>query len=233
MGTLIATFIILTRTIHLIWCMHNVEISFANHWMYIHILVQAHLTTGLFITSHDSIHGTISKNKKVNLFFGWATSLMYAFFPYNILRKNHHNHHKYAGTSKDPDFNVKTQNFFLWWFGFLWHYATIWQILGFAISFNILKLWMPDLNIILMWFLPAILSSMQLFFFGTYLPHKLPHDNLDPKHKTRSQKKNHFWAFLSCYFFGYHWEHHQYPGVPWWKLYTKKSPKVKYQSQDI
>ncbi|MCC5658983.1 fatty acid desaturase [Nostoc sp. XA010] len=23
---------------------------------------------------------------------------------------------------------------------------------------------------------------------------------------------------MSCYYFGYHQEHHEYPDVPWWKL---------------
>jgi beta-carotene ketolase (CrtW type) len=222
MGVFIAITIILLKLGHLVWALLNVEVSLTNPWLYFHMLLQIHLTTGLFITSHDSIHGTISKSRKVNTILGWITSLMYAFFPYNVLRTNHYEHHKFPGTEKDPDFNIKTQNFFLWWAGFIWHYASIWQFVGFTISFNIVRIWIPDLNIILIWFLPAILSSMQLFFFGTYLPHKLPHENLDQKHKTRSQRKNHIFAFLSCYFFGYHWEHHEYPNVPWWKLYQKK-----------
>jgi beta-carotene ketolase (CrtW type) len=222
MGIFYAILIMLGWIFHLVWSLLYVDVTFANIWLYFHIILQAHLTTGLFITSHDSIHGTISKNRRVNNFFGWTTSIMYAFFPYSILRKNHYEHHKFPGTEKDPDFNIKTQNFFIWWAGFLWHYATIWQILGFAISFNILKIWIPGVNIWLLWFVPTFLSSMQLFFFGTFLPHKLPHDNLDEKHKTRSQRKNHLLAFLSCYFFGYHWEHHQYPNVPWWRLHEKK-----------
>lgn len=223
MGILIAVSIIILWALHLVWALTNVEVSIANPWLYLHMLIQAHLTTGLFITSHDSIHGTISTNRKVNNTLGWITSLLYAFFPYTILRKNHYEHHKHPGSEKDPDFNVKTQNFFFWWMGFMWHYTNIWQLLGFTISFNVLRLWIPGINIILIWFIPAILSSLQLFYFGTYLPHKLPHDHLDQKHKSRSQKKHHLRAFLSCYFFGYHWEHHQHPNVPWWKLYQKKS----------
>lgn len=222
MGVFVALTIIVLWTSHLMWSLINVEVDITNFWLYFHIAVQAHLTTGLFITAHDSIHGTISKNRKANIILGCITSFLYAFFPYSVLRKNHYEHHKYPGTENDPDFNTENQNFFMWWGGFLWHYATIWQILGFAVSFNILKLWIPGINIWILWFMPTFLSSMQLFFFGTYLPHRLPHDHLDKKHKTRSQDKNHLWALLSCYFFGYHWEHHQYPNVPWWRLYQKK-----------
>jgi beta-carotene/zeaxanthin 4-ketolase len=223
MGIFMAILIIVLWLGHLTWALTNVDVSLTNAWMYLHIFIQAHLTTGLFITSHDSIHGTISKNRKVNYILGWITSVMYAFFPYDILRKNHYEHHMHVGTAKDPDFNVKTQNVFRWWFGFLWHYGNIWQLVGFGTSLAVLSIWLPAINIIILWFFPAFLSSFQLFYFGTYLPHKLPHHNLDPTHKSRSQKKNHIWALLSCYFFGYHLEHHKYPNVPWWKLYQKKN----------
>ncbi|MFW6276162.1 MAG: fatty acid desaturase, partial [Bacteroidota bacterium] len=73
--------------------------------------------------------------------------------------------------------------------------------------------------------LPALLSTLQLFYFGTYLPHRKPHTHDMGRHRARTQSKNHLWAMLSCYFFGYHTEHHESPGTPWWQLYTKKSIK--------
>jgi beta-carotene ketolase (CrtW type) len=27
---------------------------------------------------------------------------------------------------------------------------------------------------------------------------------------------------ISCYFFGYHFEHHESPQTPWWRLYQSK-----------
>jgi beta-carotene ketolase (CrtW type) len=76
-------------------------------------------------------------------------------------------------------------------------------------------------NLILFWELPAVLSTLQLFYFGTYLPHRGVHDKGNI-HQSRSQAKNHIWAFISCYFFGYHYEHHAYPHMPWWKLFSTK-----------
>ncbi|RZL43682.1 MAG: fatty acid desaturase, partial [Pedobacter sp.] len=29
--------------------------------------------------------------------------------------------------------------------------------------------------------------------------------------------------FITCYFFGYHLEHHQKPATPWWQLYKSKT----------
>ena len=101
------------------------------------------------------------------------------------------------------------------------------QIVLMAISFIILKLFLPVENLILIWMLPGILATLQLFYFGTYLPHRGAH-RAENVHKSHSQKPNHLWAFLSCYFFGYHYEHHASPGTPWWQLYKTKE---KYQEK--
>jgi beta-carotene ketolase (CrtW type) len=95
------------------------------------------------------------------------------------------------------------------------------QILLMAITFNLLKLIFPVENLILLWMLPAVLATFQLFYFGTYLPHKGNHSTSN-KHFSNSQRKNHLVAFITCYFFGYHYEHHDSPGTPWWRLYKVK-----------
>ena len=72
--------------------------------------------------------------------------------------------------------------------------------------------------IVLFYILPLILSSFQLFLFGTYLPHQV-----NPKlemltHHSYSLDYPEWLSFLTCYHFGYHWEHHEYPHLPWYKL---------------
>lgn len=141
---------------------------------------------------------------------------------YNKLKENHFKHHKYPGSGNDPDFYIKSQNFFLWWGSFLFRYTTILQIVIMAAIFNLLKIWFTEINIWLFWVFPAFIGTFQLFFFGTYLPHKKPHDHKMEPHKARTQNKNHLWAMLSCYFFGYHFEHHDSPHTPWWRLYKLK-----------
>jgi fatty acid desaturase len=49
--------------------------------------------------------------------------------------------------------------------------------------------------------------------------HKLPEL---PRTRITTLKRNHLRAFVSCYFFGYHYEHHDKPAVPWWQLYREK-----------
>lgn len=194
----------------------NLEFSFSNPWIYIGIIIQTHLYTGLFITSHDSIHGVVSTiYPKINNALGKFCTLLFAFNQYETLKSKHHQHHNHVNTENDPD--VHQGNFFVWWFKFMWQYVTWQQVLAMAITYNVLKIWFPMWNLILMWELPAILSTLQLFYFGTYLPHRGTHE-LENVQQSRSQDKNHFWAFISCYFFGYHYEHHAYPYLPWWKL---------------
>ncbi len=221
MGVLIAIIIISSWGIHLVYSL-GLDIDFASPVTYLHIFLQGYLFTGLFITAHDAMHGTVSRVKIVNKIIGYLSAFLFAGMSYNRLIKNHFKHHRYPGTEDDPDFYTKSQNFWLWFFTFMKRYTTIFQIIVMAAIFNILKLWFGEMNIWFYWVIPALLGALQLFFFGTYLPHKKPHTHSMEPHQARTQNKNHLWAMLSCYFFGYHFEHHDSPHVPWWQLYKEK-----------
>lgn len=223
MGLLIAISIIVLWFVHLIVILTKLQVDYTSITFYIHILVQTYLYTGLFITSHDAMHRTVSNNSIINKFVGSLTAFLYAGLSYNKLVENHFKHHKNPGTKQDPDFNINSQNFFIWWGTFMIKYVTLMQILIMAIVFNILKIWVVEINLWMFWILPAILSSLQLFYFGTYKPHKQPHTHEMDPHKARTQKKNHLFAMISCYFFGYHFEHHSSPHTPWWKLFKLKN----------
>ena len=222
MGIFIASSIIFIWGIHLAYCLLFVEINLSSPLFYLHFFLQAYLYTGLFITAHDAMHRNISKKQLVNKIFGTAASLLFAGLSYNKLLINHSKHHKSPGGNTDPDFYMESQNFFIWWLVFLKRYTTIPQLLIMAAIFNILKIWSSELTIFTYWVIPAFLGTLQLFYFGTYLPHKYPHTDSMRSHNARTQKKNHIWGMLSCYFFGYHLEHHESPGTPWWQLYKLK-----------
>lgn len=196
----------------------QIQVDLLNPWVYLGIAVQMHLYTGLFITAHDAMHGLVSENKRLNHAIGWFSALLFSYNFYWKLFPKHHEHHRFVATDNDPDYHP-SENFFLWYWSFITTYVSIWQILLMAVTFNVLKLFIPQANLIVFWMLPAILSTLQLFYFGTYLPHKGDHSN---KHHSGSQAKNHIWAFISCYFFGYHYEHHDSPGTPWWRLWKVK-----------
>ncbi|MET4083510.1 beta-carotene ketolase (CrtW type) [Pedobacter sp. UYP30] len=215
-GVLIAVLVIASWLGSLIFLV-NWQFSWANPLVYIMIFVQMHLFTGLFITAHDAMHGTISSNKKLNNFFGSLAVFLYAGFFYRNLYKKHHLHHSDVHTALDPDYSQN--GFFKWYFHFMMNYVTVIQLVIMAVAFNVLKIWFDQSNLLLFWVLPSLLSTLQLFYFGTYLPHKGEHDN---EYYASTLRKNHFVAFITCYFFGYHLEHHQQPYLPWWQLYKTK-----------
>ncbi len=197
----------------------NCEVTLYDWKIYALFLVQTHLYTGLFITAHDAIHQCISKIRFVNNRLGRIASALFMFNSYSRLHDNHMKHHRYNGTSKDPDYH-DVDSFFPWFAKFVSAYVTWKQIVFVALAFNLLWYMFPVENVILFYTLPSILATFQMFYFGTFAPHTGTHEN---KHKSRTLSKNHLWAFVSCYFFGYHYEHHDAPWIPWWRLFHEKN----------
>ncbi|CAN5437269.1 fatty acid desaturase [soil metagenome] len=217
-GELIAISIILLWSVVLLFHLHY-PVHFFDPFIYLFILIQTHLYTGLFITAHDAMHGVVSKNKKLNKIIGSIAALLFAYNFYFRLFPKHHEHHKFVASDKDPDYH--DGHFIIWYFNFLKQYITWYQLALMALTYHILILFFPTANVIFFWIIPSILATLQLFYFGTYLPHRGNHAP-ENKHKSSSLQKNHFLAFIYCYFFGYHYEHHNAPSVPWWQLYKEK-----------
>lgn len=223
MGILLAVTVIIFWSTHHWYCLTITEVSFTNAYVYLGIIVQTYLYTGLFITAHDSMHGSISKNRLINTVTGYICSALFAGLSYKKLRENHFLHHSYPGTDNDPDYCSQSGNFFIWWATFLKRYISFKQVIFMAILFNLLKIFTNEKSVWIFLVLPVILSTFQLFYFGTYQPHRTPHTHKMLPHNSRSQKKNHLLAMLSCYFFGYHFEHHESPKTSWWMLYKVKN----------
>lgn len=221
-GLLIALTVIILWFSSLLFLL-NITINWTNPLTYLGILIQMHLYTGLFITAHDAMHGIVSPNKKVNHAIGWISAMLFSYNFYWRLFPKHHEHHRFVATEKDPDYHP-SGNFFRWYLSFILQYVNVWQILLMASTYNVLKLFLQMENLIAFWMIPAILSTLQLFYFGTFLPHMRDAHN---RHHSYSQSKNHLWAFFSCYFFGYHYEHHDSPGTPWWNLWKVKEEYTK------
>ena len=194
------------------------------------VLVRSFLHTGLFITTHEAIHGLISSDRKINNAIGHLTSFSYALLPYKVLTKNHRLHHRYPASNQDPDFHA-SNNFLLWYLNFMREYQRGRQawilVIGMAIIFCLLIcLQISPTNIFLFWVIPIIVSSLQLFTFGIFLPHRQEQKDFSNRQSQRYRDRHQaktidysvFWSFITCYHFGYHWEHHQFPYLPWYKL---------------
>jgi beta-carotene ketolase (CrtW type) len=189
------------------------------------MLWQMFLYTGLFITAHDAMHGSILPgHPKANSFVGRLAVLAYGLFSYRELLQKHWLHHRYPASDRDPDFHdgVNTHPV-AWYLHFFKGYWGWQQFIGFSVLwyFATMVSKIPVQNLILFWILPLILSSIQLFYFGTFMTHRRPEGGHTNHHRAQTNAFPVFWSFITCYHFGYHEEHHELPSVPWWQL-----PKV-------
>lgn len=186
------------------------------------ILLQTFLYTGLFITAHDAMHGSIfPKNPRVNHLIGSLAVFLYGFFSYQDLLKKHWRHHHHPATQYDPDYHdSKHANLLAWYLQFMKNYWNWFQLFCSITTFHVLHLFVHvlSLNLYLFWVLPSLLSSVQLFFFGTFLTHKEPIEGYHNSHRATTIAFPIWLSFITCYHFGYHIEHHQFPTVPWWQL---------------
>lgn len=185
------------------------------------------LQTGLFILGHDAMHRTLVPGRPaLNNGLGHLALVLYAGLPFGRCRRQHQRHHRSPGSLRDPDFRCASgDGAFRWYARFMGNYLS-WKQLGLLlitwITAAALLLGLDDpqraMNVALFWVLPLVLSSFQLFLFGTYLPHRSQGSPAAGSHAVRSLGYSHLLSLLACYHFGYHWEHHAYPAVPWFRL---------------
>jgi beta-carotene/zeaxanthin 4-ketolase len=188
------------------------------------VLGRTFIQTGLFIVAHDAIHGSVfPNNRRFNDSIGSIAVTLYAFLDYQKLTIDHWQHHRHPGQAEDPDFYDDFDgNILVWFLKFMQGYINLKQIviqligLGSAFVIMYFGLDIPLLNLFLFWVMPIFLSTMQLFFFGTYLPHRP--GNAANRHHATSSYYHPIVSFFTCYHFGYHWEHHEYPALPWYRL---------------
>lgn len=198
------------------------------------ILLNCWLFTGLFITAHDCMHNSVCPtNTKLNRTVGQGALLLYAGLKYAKLLEGHILHHSDTATDVDPDYHPQntTSQIALaikWYLSFLksyltWHpfaWMSFWFTLfdrGFGVPIE--AMWCC-------WIAPQVLSTIQLFYFGTYLPHRGTFEN--NSFPARSNNYPKWLSMLTCFHFGYHFEHHEHPYVPWWYL-----PTIRTQSRKI
>lgn len=186
------------------------------------VLALCWLNVGLFIVAHDAMHGSLAPGRpKVNLWVGRIALALYAGFSFDRLRAKHFEHHRSPGTPADPDFSAAHPSaFWPWYLAFFRQYFGLRElaVLTALVAVYTVLLQAPYPNLLLFWALPAILSSLQLFLFGTFLPHRAEARPFSDRHRARSSDYGRLVSLLTCFHFGYHHEHHLSPNTPWWRL---------------
>ncbi|MEM8971518.1 MAG: fatty acid desaturase [Pseudomonadota bacterium] len=185
------------------------------------------LFVGMFIVAHDCMHGSLVPFRPTwNRLIGQVCLGLYAGFEFDTLNRKHHLHHRHSGTKDDPDFDERPPHGFLnWYVRFFIEYFG-WKQLAFLSIVSAVYLILLQVNysnLLVFWAVPAILSSLQLFYFGTYLPHRPAAESFVDRHRTRSNEWSWLASLLTCFHFGYHHEHHLYPSLPWWRLPTARN----------
>ena len=183
------------------------------------VAVQCWLNVGLFIVAHDCMHGTLAPGRPaLNRTVGRLCLLLYAGFPYARMRAKHMEHHAHSGTELDPDFALA--RFPAWFARFMRTYfgATEFFVIALAVVGAVLLGGARAENVAVFWGLPALLSAAQLFYFGTYLPHRPGAAPFADRHRARSNDYGRAVSLLTCFHFGYHHEHHARPEVAWYDL---------------
>ncbi|MFZ5705517.1 MAG: fatty acid desaturase [Pseudomonadota bacterium] len=205
-----------------IWSVFLIDVGETPLWMTASvILLLCWFSVGLFIVAHDAMHGSLAPGRPaLGRAIGRLCLFVYAGFSFDRLSPKHMAHHRHAGTAEDPDFHAPAPRSVLRWYGaFFRQYFGLRElaVMSAIIGVYLFLFGARYENLLLFWALPSILSSMQLFFFGTYMPHRAGDDFVD-RHRARSADVPVWASLLSCYHFGYHHEHHRWPHVPWWGL---------------
>jgi beta-carotene ketolase (CrtW type) len=204
-------------------------------WVFLAVLGRSFVHTGLFIMAHDAIHiSLVPQSKSINDAIGRLAIWLYAFFPYEECRTKHWKHHRHPAQIGDPDFHDGINDRPIsWYFKFMREYLPLRQLGILLSNWGVIwalcsQIWGISLvNYVLFAIVPLLLSSLQLFVFGTYLPHRGHHPHSTNFHRARSSSYPVLWSFLMCYHFDYHWEHHEYPKIPWYRL-----PTIRYSDRN-
>ncbi len=190
------------------------------------VLLRTLLQTGLFIVGHDAMHGSLLPGqRRGNDRLGRLALALYAGLPYGRCRRQHRLHHRAPGTARDPDFHGLGRTGALAWYrrfmgGYLGPGPLLTLLTGWGIGAWAASAVSPTAvaNVLLFWTLPLLLSSLQLFLFGTYLPHRHGGRPGGDRHHAISLDWPEPLSLLACFHFGYHWEHHEHPHLAWYRL---------------
>ena len=186
------------------------------------VALQTWLYVGLFIVAHDCMHGSLVPfTPWANRRIGQVCLFLYAGFSFDNLNKAHHRHHRHSGTPGDPDFDDHPPyGFWRWFMKFFVEYFSFTQIAIILAVYcvYVFGLGASQYNVLVFWGIPGLLSALQLFTFGTYLPHRPDAHGFADRHNARTNDFPAWLSLLTCFHFGYHHEHHLYPTVPWWRL---------------
>ena len=175
-GVLIALTVLGAWAAHLVWLLAGPALPWPRRSPGCTSLLQAYLCTGLFITGHDAMHGTVSRRRWVNEAVGTVACFLFAGLSYRRLVVNHRAHHADPTRRGRPGLLHPHPGLL----AVVRHLHGRYTTLAAARSS-----WRLKFNVLLLlgvaqWRMLGLLGgargagTLQLFYFGTYLPHRRP-----------------------------------------------------------
>lgn len=189
------------------------------------VALRTQLQTGLFIVGHDAMHQVLwPKRRYWNDRLGAVVLALYAALPYTFCQANHRRHHQFSATALDPDFPSEPGGSAVSWYcQFMISYLSAEQMAALLMTWSAFVLIFRRItatsavNVLVFCILPLLLSSFQLFVFGTYLPHRRQRE--EASNRLPDSLDFPLWlSLLTCFHFGYHREHHENPRLAWFEL---------------
>lgn len=205
------------------------------------ILILGNRQHALGLLGHDGTHYTLSYNRKLNDFL----TNMFAWWPIGLTmvgyRNLHNLHHKYVGTTNDPEVIYKQLKAEQWHLpaklkdvlilaskdllGFgAGDYFTILKyakaqrksdyipLVFIHLSFTLISTYLGHWEIPLIWYTSMVTAFPMYFRLRLWLEHQ----GTDFVHRLELSKIE--GALFAPHLAWYHWEHHAYPAVPYCKL---------------
>ena len=193
------------------------------------VLVRTQLHTGLFIVAHDAMHRLLlPAHRRGNDALGAVLLMLYAGLAFGPCSRQHQRHHTHTARAGDPDVPANLRGGPLAWYRrFLARYLSLPQmlrLLGIWSALVLITMAAVSVSpagaagrVLLFVTLPLLLSSLQLFLFGTYLPHRRQRPPERLAHPS-SLDLPPWLSLLACFHFSYHREHHDHPALSWHQL---------------
>ena len=184
--TILTSFISFT-----IWCaMFYARWVWGYSW-YVTLIPSTLSTYIAFTPLHDAIHGSVSKNRRINNIPAYLASIQYFYSPYPIFRVLHLLHHRYTNDPvRDPDYFSTSRyaiflpfkwlvhmfHYFVFFFKIRHKYPQEWgSLLRWYIAFVLPVLCIFRLSdLIVLWLLPTQIAITFMVCMFDYIPHK-PH----------------------------------------------------------
>lgn len=228
------------------WLVIGTALAVASMWPHFYTVIAAVLIIGnrqhaLAILGHDGTHYTLSRHGAfndvlTNLFCFWPLGLTVSGY-----RALHYAHHKNTGTEHDPELGHKRMRSPQWDLPAMpktvLRYALM-DLIGYSLAdyliivrfskpqrrrdyaplalFHIavvsLALWLGAWLALAAWYFSLVASFMMFFRLRLWLEHQGTDD---------TQRLALTWwqgAILSPHNAWYHWEHHKYPTIPYYRL---------------